>query len=73
MRFFRFEKHLNLLIANENTNEEFIIINNWNFVPIPGHSMNFDIWALIDFHKFYWLVKFNRKFKKMGLSEMLNK
>ena len=62
-RFMLFEKEHNMLIANKNTNEEFIIFDYWNFMVKPNKYLRFDIWALVDFHKLFWLYKFNKKSK----------
>lgn len=67
MNFMKFEKYNNLLIANLNTKDEFVIISDWNFKISPKYLLQFDIWTLIDFHKLYWIIKFHIKASKMGL------
>ena len=67
MSFMNFEKKSNLLIANENAKNEFIVISDWNFCIGHGEYLQFDIWALIDLHKLYWVIKFHNKSKSMGL------
>jgi hypothetical protein len=63
LRFYKFYKKANLLIANENTKDEFIVISDWHF-RLNDQNMCFDVWALADLHKLYWLYKFHNYFKK---------
>jgi hypothetical protein len=63
----QFNKNLNLLIANENTNQEFVIISDWNYVISPKCYVQFDIWSLVNLHQLYWLVKFHLKLKNLGI------
>lgn len=63
----RFEKKCGILIANENTNEEFLVISEWNYKINPSINLQFDIWTLIDLHKLFWIFKFRNKLNKMGL------
>jgi hypothetical protein len=71
LKFMRFEKKFNLLIANENSKDEFVIISPWNFTISSKTFLQFDIWTMIDLHKLYWIVKFNNKVNKMGLINKL--
>jgi hypothetical protein len=59
MKFMNFVKRSGILIANENTNEEFVIISDWNFCISPKRYLQFDIWTLIDLHKLYWIFSQN--------------
>ncbi len=67
LKSFRFSKISNLLVANDNTNEECVIINDWNYKVKPGYFLFFDIWILVDFHKLYWFYKTRKQLKKMGV------
>jgi hypothetical protein len=73
MKFMKFNHKLGILIANENTNEEFVIVSNFNFVLSPNFFLQFDIWALADLHRLYWLIKFHKQAKKIGLLKKLGK
>lgn len=73
MSFMIFEKKSNLLIANENSKDEFIVISDWNFCIRHGDYLQFDIWALVDLHKLFWVIKFHNKAKSLGLFEKLYK
>lgn len=64
-RFMKFEKQNNMLIANQNTNEEFIIFDDWHFMVKPNKYLRFDVWALVDFHKLFWLYRFNKQSKRL--------
>ena len=63
LKFYKFEKKGSLLIANERTKDEFIVISEWNF-RVNDRNMCFDVWVLSDLHEFYWLCKFRNYFKK---------
>jgi len=52
-----------MLIANERANNEFIIFSDWHYKLSEGNFLNFDVWALVDLHELYWLIKINRYFK----------
>ena len=71
MKFMIFHYNLGMLIANENTNEEFIIFSDWNFSISPKTFLQFDVWTLIDLHKLYWIVKFHKQAKNLGLLKKL--
>lgn len=73
MKFMNFVKRGRILIANENTNEEFVIISDWNFCISPKRYLQFDIWTLIDLHKLYWIFKFTGRTRDMGLLDRLYK
>ncbi len=73
LQFFMFDKKFSFLIANENSKNEFIIFSDYNFKTDINSYIQFDIWALVDLHKLYWLLKFNRKINKLGLFKSLNK
>lgn len=66
LKFYKFEKKGSLLIANERTKDEFVIISDWNF-RVNDRNMCFDIWALTDLHELYWLTKFHNYFKKSNM------
>jgi hypothetical protein len=67
LKFFRFSKISNLWVANDNTNEECVVIDKWNYKVRPGYYLYFDIWILVDFHKLYWHYKTRKQLKKMGV------
>ena len=60
-----FSKFGKLHIANNDTNEEFVIISDWNYRISSTHNLQFDIWALFDIHQMFWLIKFNNKIKNL--------
>ena len=65
LEFFKFEKSKNLWIANENSKEEFVVVNR-NYYRFNNDTViNFDIWTLVDLHKLFWYIKFNRKLKHL--------
>lgn len=64
LKFYKFKSHGNLMIANEGTKDEFVVINDWNFRLPENQNIHFDIWALVDLHRLYWLLKFNDYFTK---------
>jgi len=60
--FIRFK---NIWIANENTKDEFVVVNG-NYYRFRNNTViNFDIWALVDLHKLFWYIMFNRKLKNL--------
>jgi len=63
LRFYNFNKQGSMLIANERANNEFIIFSDWHYKLSEGNFLNFDVWALVDLHELYWLIKINRYFK----------
>jgi hypothetical protein len=65
-----FEEKSNMLIANQNTNEEFIIFDDWHFMVKPNKYLRFDVWALVDFHHLFWLYKFNRQSKRLFVKKV---
>ena len=67
LKSMNFNKRGSILISNEDTNEEFIIISDWNFKVAPNQFLQFDIWALVDLHKLYWVIKFHNKVKSLGI------
>ena len=73
LRFYKFYKHGNMIIANERCKDEFIIFSD---VCYPYHQrllqkykisemdiINFDVWCLVDLHRLYWVMKFHNYFK----------
>ena len=62
LKFYKFEKKGSLLIANDNTKDEFVVISDWHF-RLNDENMCFDVWVLADLHKLYWLCKFHNYFK----------
>lgn len=66
LNFMFFTKRGRILIANENSNEEFVILSSWNFNVAPNYFLQFDIWTLVDLHKLYWIIKFHNKIKSLG-------
>jgi hypothetical protein len=71
LNYFRFHEIGNLKIANMNSKNEFIIISDWNFRINSNTSLQFDIWALVDFHKLFWLIKFNHKIKELPIYKFI--
>jgi len=69
LQYMYFRKNDNMLIANENAKDEFVIFSEWRFTIYPKKFLQFDIWKIIDLHKFYWLIKFRSRIKKMKLIE----
>ena len=63
LRFYKFHKHGNMLIANERSKDEFIIFSDWYYKISEGNIINFDVWCLVDLHKLYWVMKFHNYFK----------
>ena len=66
MKFMQFVNRGNLFIANEGSKDEFVIISDWNFRTYE-FNLQFDIWTLIDFHKLFWILKFNRRLKNIKI------
>jgi len=65
--YMNFHKQKSLLISNENSKDEFVIISEWNYRISSDMFLQFDIWTLLDLHKFYWILKFNSKMNKLEL------
>ena len=63
LKFYKFEKKGQILIANERTKDEFVVVSDWHF-RISDKIMCFDVWMLADLHELYWLYKFHKHFKK---------
>ena len=63
LRFYKFHKHGNMLIANERSKDEFIIFSDWYYKISEGNIINFDVWCLVDLHKLYWVMKFHNYFE----------
>jgi hypothetical protein len=64
LKFYRFKTHGSLIIANEGSKDEFVVVNDWNFRLPNDQNLHFDIWTLVDFHRLYWLIKFHNQFNK---------
>lgn len=64
LRFYKFNTFKNILIANDGTKDEFIIVSDWNYRLPNNYNLHFDIWTLVDLHQMYWLFKFRNYFKK---------
>jgi hypothetical protein len=71
LKYMNFVRFNSILISNENTNEEFVIISEWNFCVSPKNYLQFDIWALVDLHRLYWIIKFHNRIKSLGLLKLL--
>jgi hypothetical protein len=72
LRFYKFHKHGNMLLANERSKDEFIIFTDWypyrerllqKYKISEMDIINFDVWCLVDLHKLYWVIKFHNYFK----------
>lgn len=62
---YTFRKFNNIWIANENTKDEFVVVNG-NYYRFQDNTViNFDIWALVDLHKLFWYMMFNKKLKNL--------
>jgi hypothetical protein len=71
LKFYRFSKHTNMLISNERANDEFIIFTEWHYKISEGNFLKFDVWCLVDIHELYWIFKFHKQSKNLGLLEKL--
>jgi len=68
LKFYNFNKHGNILIANERANNEFIIFSDWHYKVSESNFLQFDVWCLVDLHELYWLIKINRYFNSKHIS-----
>lgn len=69
--YYRFQQIGNLRIANNNSKDEFVVISDWNFRFNPDTNLQFDVWALVDLHKLFWLIKFNNKLKNLIIYKLV--
>lgn len=67
LRFFKFDTINNMVIANERTKDEFIIVSDSYFRINEDFVINFDIWTIVDLHKLYWYLRFKKELKRMGV------
>jgi hypothetical protein len=56
-----------MVIANERTKDEFIIVSDSYFRINEDFVINFDIWTIVDLHKLYWYLRFKKELKRMGV------
>jgi rRNA maturation protein Rpf1 len=68
LKFYNFNKHGKMLIANERANNEFIIFSDWHYKVSESNFLHFDVWCLVDLHELYWLIKINRYFNSKPIS-----
>lgn len=60
-----FRRFNNIWIANENTKDEFVVVNG-NYYRFRNNTViNFDIWALVDLHKLFWYMMFTKKLRNL--------
>ena len=64
LRFYKFKSFKNIMIANDGTKDEFVIVSEWNYRLPNNFTLYFDIWTLVDLHNLYWLFKFRNFFKE---------
>lgn len=69
LKFYKFHKFGNFLIANDGAKDEFVMVSNWHFY-FQKTRLCFGVFTLCDLHEMYWLFKFNRFFKwKLSLMQ----
>ena len=63
LKFYKFKSFRDLLIANDGTKDEFVVVSDWHYRLPNNFILHLDIWTLVDFHQLYWLFKFRNYFK----------
>lgn len=64
LKFYKFKKEGDLIIANERAKDEFISFPGYKFKLSEGKYLQFDVWMIVDLHELYWFLKFTNFFKK---------
>ena len=68
LKFYKFRKEGEMIIANERAKDEFIVFPGPKFKLSQDKFLHFDIWMLADFHELYWFLKFRNYFKNKGIA-----